>query len=154
LLDGLRAHLAAHAASLGAAGIQVEDKHFSLALHYRLAGDRRRAVARIRRLLRGLDPRLRTFGGKYVVNVVLASAPDKGDAVAWLVRRAGCGAAVFVGDDVNDEAVFERALPHWLTVRIGRDAPGSRARFFLSDHSEMEALLDAMLGALRVSPIE
>src|SRR5207253_11263522 len=35
-------------------------------------------------LLAQLDPRLRTFGGKCVVNVVLASAPDKGDAVVSL----------------------------------------------------------------------
>jgi trehalose 6-phosphate phosphatase len=154
LLDGLRTRLAGHAAGLGAAGIQVEDKRFSLALHYRLAADRRRAVARIRSVLRGLDPGLRTFGGKYVVNVVLASAPDKGDAVASLVRRAACGAAVFVGDDVNDEAVFERALPNWLTVRVGRDDPATRASFFLSDHSEMGALLDAMLSALRAPPFE
>ncbi|HEX4586126.1 MAG TPA: trehalose-phosphatase [Burkholderiaceae bacterium] len=154
LLDGLRAHLAAHAAGLGAAGVQVEDKRFSLSLHYRLAHDRRRAVARIRSLLRGLDPGLRTFGGKCVINVVLASAPDKGDAVAALVQRAQCGAAVFVGDDVNDEAVFERALPNWVTVRVGRDDPATLARFFLSDHSEMGALLDAMLGTLRTPPFE
>ncbi len=148
-LDGLRARLAAHAAELYAAGVQVEDKRFSLALHYRLAHDRARALARIDALLVQLDPSLRTFGGKCVVNVVLASAPDKGDAVASLVRRAGCGAAVFVGDDVNDEAVFARAHARWLTVRVGRDEPQSRAGFFLDGHAEMEALLDLMLDHLR-----
>ena len=147
-LDGLRAHLAAHGAELYAAGVQVEDKRLSLALHYRLAPDRARAVARIKALLAHLDPSLRTFGGKCVINVVLASAPDKGDAVASLVRRAGCGSAVFVGDDVNDEAVFARALPSWLTVRVGRDDPASRAGFFLDGQAQMEALLDQMLDHL------
>ena len=149
-LDGLRAQLAAHGPELYAAGVQVEDKRWSLALHYRLAPDRARAVARINALLAQLDPSLRTFGGKCVINVVLASAPDKGDAVASLVRRAGCGAAVFVGDDVNDEAVFARALPGWLTVRVGRDDKQSRAGFFLDGHAQMEALLDRMLDHLRV----
>jgi trehalose 6-phosphate phosphatase len=148
MLDGLRAHLAAHGPELYAAGVQVEDKRLSLALHYRLAPDRGRAVARINALLAQLDPSVRTFGGKCVVNVVLASAPDKGDAVASLVRRAGCGAAVFVGDDVNDEAVFARAYPHWVTVRVGRDDPASRAGFFLDGHAQMEALLDLMLDHL------
>ena len=148
-LDGLRAQLAAHGPELYAAGVQVEDKRWSLALHYRLAPDRARAVARISALLAQLDPSLRTFGGKCVINVVLASAPDKGDAVASLVRRAGCGAAVFVGDDVNDEAVFARALPGWLTVRVGRDDEQSRAGFFLDGHAQMEALLDLMLDHLR-----
>jgi trehalose 6-phosphate phosphatase len=150
-LDGVRARLTAHAAELDAAGVQVEDKRFSLALHYRVARDQDRATACIRALLAGLDPGLRAFGGKCVVNVVLAGAPDKGDAVASLVQRAGCGVAVFVGDDVNDEAVFARALPNWLTVRVGRDDPASRAGFFLNDHSEMKRLLAAMLEVLRAS---
>jgi trehalose 6-phosphate phosphatase len=148
-LDELRAQLASHAAELDAAGVQVEDKRFSLALHYRVARDQDRAQACIQALLAGLDPRLRSFGGKFVVNVVLAGAPDKGDAVASLLQRAGCGVAVFVGDDVNDEAVFARALPNWLTVRVGRDDPQSRAGFFLSDHSEVELMLNAMLAVLR-----
>ena len=151
-LNGLRAHLAAHGAELQAAGVQVEDKGLSLALHYRRARDRSRALARIQALLAQLDPGLRTFGGKCVVNVVLASAPDKGDAVASLVRRAGCASAVFVGDDVNDEAVFARASPSWITVRVGRDDPDSRAAFFLKSRSQMEALLDLMLGLLRAAP--
>ena len=148
-LEGLRAHVAARKAELDAAGVQVEDKGFSLTLHHRVAHDQDRALACIRSLLAGLDPRLRPFGGKFVVNVVAAGAPDKGDAVASLVQRAGCGVAVFVGDDVNDEAVFVRALPNWLTVRVGSDDLDSRAGFFLSDHSEVAALLNVMLGVLR-----
>jgi trehalose 6-phosphate phosphatase len=148
LLDAVRARLSAHAGELRAAGVRVEDKRFSLALHYRLADDAARALASIDSVLAGLDPRLRTFGGKSVVNVVLAGAPDKGDSVASLLARAGCEAAVFVGDDVNDEAVFERALPNWLTVRVGCDEPGSRAGFFLGGHAEVVLLLDAMLSVL------
>lgn len=151
-LDRLRAQLAARAGDLHAAGVELEDKRFSLALHYRLAPDRPRAMALIDALLDGLDPALKTFGGKHVVNVVPADAPDKGDAVVALVRRAGCGAAVFVGDDVNDEAVFARAAPGWLTVRVGRGGRGSRAAFFLADHSEVEALLDSMLELLGAAP--
>jgi trehalose 6-phosphate phosphatase len=148
-LDGLRARLAAQASELAAAGIQVEDKQFSLALHYRLAPEPVLAAACIEAVLDPPEPGLRTFGGKCVVNVVLADAPDKGDAVVSLVRRAGCGAAVFVGDDVNDEAVFARAQPNWLTVRVGRGDAQSRAEFFLSGQSEVETLLDTMLDVLQ-----
>src|SRR5437868_14661834 len=42
-LDGLRALLQAHEAELRAAGVSVEDKGLSLALHYRLSRDRPRA---------------------------------------------------------------------------------------------------------------
>jgi len=129
--------------------VQVEDKTYSFALHYRLAPDPGKALETIQRSLLGLDPGLQSFGGKSVINVVLSGAPDKADAVASLMRRAGCDRAVFVGDDLNDEAVFERALPNWLTVRVGRDYPQSRASFFLDGFAQMEALLDAMLGLLQ-----
>jgi trehalose 6-phosphate phosphatase len=147
-LDRLRARIAAQADEFRAAGIQVEDKRLSLALHYRLAPDQRQAAARIESLLADLDPALRCFGGKCVLNVVAADAPDKGDAVASLVRRAGCDSALFVGDDVNDEAVFLRASKTWLTVRVGRDELQSRAAFFLGDHDEIVVLLESMLGVL------
>jgi len=147
-LTPFRLRLAARADELQAAGIQVEDKRLSLALHYRLAPDPLAAVDRIDRLLDGLDPALRSFPGKCVVNIVLAAAPDKCDAVESLVLRAGCGCAVFVGDDVNDEAVFSRARPDWLTVRVGRDNPRSQARFFLDSETEVAAFLAQMLKAL------
>ncbi|HEX4596570.1 MAG TPA: trehalose-phosphatase [Burkholderiaceae bacterium] len=147
-LQGLRAQLAARAAELREAGVQLEDKRLSLALHYRLAPNRHRARALIRTLLAQLAPPLRSFGGKCVINVVPAAAPDKGDAVVSLVQRAGCSVAIFVGDDLNDEPVFARARPDWLTVRVGRSVADSRAAFFLSGHSEVQVLLDEMLRAL------
>jgi hypothetical protein len=41
-----------------------------------------------------------------------------------MVARCGADCAVFAGDDVNDEPVFESAPPHWLTIRIGCAATG------------------------------
>jgi trehalose 6-phosphate phosphatase len=148
-LDALRQRLAVHAKELRDAGVQIEDKKFSLALHYRLARDRERAGACIADVLGNLDAGLKTFGGKCVVNIAPVDAPDKGDAVASLARLAQAPSVVFVGDDLNDEAVFLKAEDNWLTVRIGRDAPGSAARFFLDSHSEVATLLQAMLAHMR-----
>lgn len=144
-LDTLRQRIGAHAALLAGCGVTVEDKQYSLALHYRLARDKGAALLCIEELLQGIEPALKRFGGKCVVNVVAAGVPDKGDALATLVRRAQAAAAVFVGDDVNDEAVFMRAEPHWLTVRIGRDDPLSRAMFFLDSDSELALVLHKMI---------
>ena len=151
-LDALRQRIARMAYDLSSAGVTVEDKLYSMALHYRLARDRDLALACIHEVLEDLDPHLLSFGGKCVVNVVVADAPDKGDAVIGLVERAGLQAAVFVGDDLNDEAVFERAAPHWLTVRIGRDDPRSRANFFLDGHAEVALFLRMMLSQLTARP--
>lgn len=144
-LDGMRARLVAHQADLDALGISVEDKGASLALHYRLSRERDQALALIERILDPLEAGWRVFGGKMVVNVVPANAPDKAGAVHALVQRCGARCAVFAGDDVNDEPVFESAPPHWLTVRIGRGEPGSRARYFLDSPKEMAMLLERML---------
>lgn len=144
-LDALRHRLREHAPELGAAGIEVEDKHYSLALHYRLAPDVGRALVCIEELLLGQEESLHRFGGKCVVNVMAPGLPDKGDALASLVERDGAGAAVFVGDDVNDEAVFRRADPRWVTVKIGREDPLSRAMFFLDSDTELAEVLQRML---------
>jgi trehalose 6-phosphate phosphatase len=143
-LDTLRRRIDVNWDVLRAHGVDVEDKRFSLALHYRLAPDAGEALLCIEELLQGMDPGLRRFGGKCVVNVVPAGLPDKGVALATLVRRAGAAAALFVGDDVNDEAVFIRAEPDWLTVKIGREDPLSRAMFFLDSDTELAVVLEKM----------
>ena len=148
--DGLRERLARAAQRLTGAGVWVEDKGHSLALHFRQAPDAAVATDRINEVLVDLDPSLRCFGGKLVVNVVCAEAPDKADSLAALMARAGAHSALFVGDDVNDEVVFARHHRHWLCVRVGRDDPQSQADFFLDRSSEMRALL-ARIRRLRPS---
>jgi len=147
-LDAMRRRLAGAQQMLEEAGVQLEDKGSSLALHYRLARDRDAAQAAITAQLERLDPRLRCFGGKCVVNLVAADAPDKADALFALVERARCDSALFAGDDVNDEAAFERAPSHWLTLRIGRDDRASQARYFLDSPAEMAQLLARLLELL------
>ena len=146
-LDALRLRIAAQDAALLRAGVAVEDKGYSLALHYRLAPDAGAALASIDATLQGFTPELRRFGGKCVVNVVAAGVPDKGDALAAVVERCGARAAVFFGDDVNDEAVFARAVPPWLTVRIGRD-PASAAMYMLESDRELASVLQRMIALL------
>ena len=149
-LAGLRQRLHEQQQELSSAGITVEDKGGSLALHYRLARDRQQALSLLELLHRRAE--WRVFGGKMVVNVAPAAAPDKADAVMALAAHCGAECAFFAGDDVNDEPVFIAAPAHWLTVRIGREDPSSRAMFFLDSHSEMGLMLQRMLDLLAVPP--
>ncbi len=144
-LDGFRVTLRAHGEALQEAGVLVEDKGLSIALHYRLSRDRARAQRLISDLLTPAPAGLRLFAGKMVVNAVAADAPDKAQAMHALVARLGAAAAFFAGDDVNDEPVFVSAPAHWLTLRIGREDPTSRARFCLEGPQEMAMLLDRVL---------
>lgn len=147
-LDGLRTTLRAHHEQLHAAGVVVEDKGLSIALHYRLSRDRVQAQQLIADLLTPEPAGLRLFAGKYVVNAVPEEAPDKAQAVHALVASLGAEAAFFAGDDVNDEPVFIAAPAHWLTVRVGREDPSSRARYCLEGPQEMALLLERVLSKL------
>lgn len=122
----------------GLAGVWVEDKGSSLAVHYRQsarpADCRRKIAAAITRLNEA-----RSFGGKKVVNLVADGAPNKGDAVVAARKRLGCNRVLYVGDDENDEAVF--ALEGNVTaVRIGRKKR-THAAYFLRSQAEIDELL-------------
>jgi trehalose 6-phosphate phosphatase len=147
-LDPMRQLLFARAAALAEAGVTVEDKALSIALHYRLSRTPDAAVALIGELTSGLPASLQVFAGKMVVNAMAAYAPDKADAVRHLQARSGAACVFYAGDDINDEPVFDAASAQWLTVRIGRDDHASRAQYFLDSVSEMAPLLERMLAHL------
>ncbi len=147
-LAPLRAQLDARRHELAGTGVTVEDKGHSIAMHYRLSRTRERALALIAELTSAPGDALRVFGGKLVVNVAPRSAPDKAHAVHALVARCGASCALFAGDDVNDEPVFDAAPAGWLTVRVGRDDPQSRAMYFLDSPVEMAMLLERMVALL------
>jgi trehalose 6-phosphate phosphatase len=123
------------------AGVMVEDKGQSMALHYRLARDRDLAHAAALLFVQSLGDAVAAFEGKMVVNIVAPDAPHKGDAVLRLLQRSGATSLLFVGDDVNDEPVFRCAMPSWVTVKVGREAH-SAARFFIDSTAEMAIMLD------------
>jgi len=133
---------------LAAAGVLVEDKGQSLALHFRTAPDRAAASALIEEVLAGFTATLHVFGGKLVYNAVAADAPDKAVAVQRLIARTGAHAAFFAGDDVNDEPVFAAARPDWVTVRIGCERRESAAFYCVDGPHEMAGVLDRILALI------
>lgn len=151
-LDPLRERMGTQAAALASAGVLVEDKGLSIALHYRTAHHPEVARAAIDALTAALPPTLHVFGGKMVVNAMARHAPDKADAVRRLQQRSGAGSVFYAGDDANDEPVFTAAPPPWLTVRVGRGDGRSHARFYVRDTAEMAQVLDRMLALLPPPP--
>lgn len=130
-------------------GVEIEDKQLSLSLHYRRARDREAAAASIEQRIRALAPAPQVIRGKAVVNLLPAGAPDKGAAMEVLLAAAAARAALYVGDDVTDEAVFARALPGVLSVRVGM-LRTSAAGLYLRDQREIDALLAHVAGRLGV----
>jgi trehalose 6-phosphate phosphatase len=147
-LEPLRRSLLAKTEPLAAAGVVVEDKGQSIALHYRLSREPGHALALIRQTLASTPAPLHVFAGKMVVNATAQGAPDKAHAVRALLARSGASCALFAGDDENDEPVFASAPSTWLTVRVGRDDRTSSARFYLDSPSEVALLLERALANL------
>jgi trehalose 6-phosphate phosphatase len=126
-------------------GVWIEDKGFSLAVHYRLFSQKATARRRIPAAA-GKLKQARVMGGKEVINVVMDGAPRKGDAVATERDRLKCDWVLYVGDDENDEDAFEME-GNVAAVRIGRKKR-SRAKYYLRNQGEMDDLL-ALLAWMR-----
>lgn len=129
----------------GARGLEIEDKRYSLAIHYRRAPGKRAARALITRAIAALPSSMRVVEGKQVVNLVPERAPHKGDALLRLRALEQADTAIFVGDDVTDEDVFTLDEPgRLLTVRIGKSAR-SAAAYYLRDQRTIDKLLSRLV---------
>jgi trehalose-phosphatase len=137
----------------GLAGVWIEDKRFSISVHYRRSRRKattRRAIWRAVSTLRGAS----VFGGHDVVNIVPRTAPDKGRALEWLRRAHRRDLVIHIGDDVTDEAAFARArATGGLAVRVGR-ARGSRAAYFVQSQRHIDALLRHLVHATASPALE
>lgn len=130
----------------GVGGVVIENKTYSVTVHYRHARDRRNALRRIHRAVREL-PKARSLDGVCAVSVVPRGAPDKGDAVEHARRLLVCDTVVYIGDDDTDETVFRgHNDSKLLAIRVGRNR-ASRARFCLSSQREIDRLLQRFLAA-------
>jgi trehalose 6-phosphate phosphatase len=114
-------------------GVIVEDKTHSLAVHYRLAPDKERAVRDAVRAVCAAFPEgtLELLPGKLVIEIKQAGF-NKGTAVRKLMtyppfrgRRP-----IFIGDDVTDELVFP-VLPEFggIGFSVGSRVDGAQGCF-------------------------
>jgi trehalose 6-phosphate phosphatase len=114
-------------------GILLEDKGYSLALHYRLAPHAEKAIYEAVSLIRADLPNaaIEVLPGKCVCEIKQAGF-DKATGVRELLKhqpfRGRC--PIFIGDDVTDESVFA-IMPDLggLAFSVGRLAIGVAGHF-------------------------
>jgi trehalose 6-phosphate phosphatase len=114
-------------------GVTIEDKGYSVALHYRSqpgAGPRlQQAVGRLCRTQPAGSVEL--LAGKAVIEVKTAGF-NKGTAVRELMTHPPFAGRVpiFIGDDITDEHAFA-AMPEYngIAISVGRELPGIASRF-------------------------
>ncbi|MBI4512150.1 MAG: trehalose-phosphatase [Deltaproteobacteria bacterium] len=139
VLHGALAHLK---------GVTIEDKDFSLAIHYRHSREKKKARRAILEAASRLGD-VRIIGGKQVINLVPKGAPHKGMALERERERLGCDTAIYVGDDETDEDVFALDEPgRLLTIRVGAKR-GSAASYYIPRQAEVDELLRVLIGTRR-----
>jgi trehalose 6-phosphate phosphatase len=125
-------------------GVKVEDKVFSLAIHYRQSREKKGARAEIVNAVAALGD-VRLIGGKQVVNVLPQGAPHKGIALERERARLKCDTAIYVGDDETDEDVFSLEQPgQLLSIRVGQRR-SSAAGYFIESQQDVDDLLRTLV---------
>ncbi len=129
--------------------IWVGDKGPCFEVHYlgASAATIRKARAIVRTVLRPLKKDARILPGRNVWEVLPREIEGKGAAVrALLAEFPRPVLSIYVGDDTSDESAFQ-ALPHGVTVRVGRPRQ-SMARFELRDTGEVFKFLQKVEGEI------
>lgn len=140
---------AARAVVLDVAGVEVERKEASVAVHYRRAASGRDGAARLRAALDTLAAEgWRLSPGKRLWEFRPGRTWGKGQAIRLAAGRLGRGWSVlFMGDDETDEEAFRALGRRAWTVRVGSGRTAARWR--CAGLREVDALLR---GLRRLSP--
>lgn len=123
---------------------ELEDKHLSLALHYRKSRNKRDSRLAIFKALTTMTPPPRVIPGKCVINLVPPGGPHKGIALLEAMLQENVKSAFYIGDDDTDEDVFSLPDARVLTVRVG-NKKSSNAGFYIRRQSDMNRLLRLLL---------
>lgn len=114
-------------------GVIMEDKGYSVALHYRLAPNKKRAIEDAVAIICSELPAgtVEILPGKAVIEIK-KSGFNKGTALRDLMQQAPFVGRkpIFVGDDVTDETAFA-VVPEFegVAISVGRMVPGVAQRF-------------------------
>ena len=128
-------------------GILLEDKGYSLALHYRLAPHAEKAIYEAVSLIRADLPNapIEVLPGKFVCEIK-HSGFTKATGVRELMKHEPFKGRrpIFIGDDVTDETVFA-IMPdmNGLSFSVGRRAIGVNGHF--DAPSDVRAFLARLL---------
>jgi len=123
-------------------GVLVEDKVFSVSVHYRnlKLAYARGFLGRMGVLMAEKRKDLLWRRGHKVFEALPRGAAHKGRALELLIKRLGGPLGLAVGDDLTDEDMFRTLAGRGITVRVGRKA-GSKAAYYLGGQAEVLRLL-------------
>ncbi len=133
-------------------GAILEDKRWSLTVHWRQADPAR--VPALADAVRAVAERegLRVGEGKMVFELKGTAEVDKGTASVALAEQLGAlrsrGAVLYVGDDRTDEDAFRRlraATDRAVTIRVGSADQPTHAEWRVDAPADVHALLERLV---------
>lgn len=159
MLEGIRDKVRAGLSAVK--GTFVEDKGLILAVHYRLADERKAPLVKtivheavITYLVKN---RLKIRPGKKVMEIIPPVEWNKGKVALWLLGREKFRlddkevVPLFVGDDTTDEDAFRALAGRGVTIFVGEPKTASAARYYLNSSREVRKLLGCV-AELRQEP--
>lgn len=135
-------------------GVILEDKGFSLSVHFRLV--RKTLVAKVKTIVLktvmayAQKNTIAIRPGKMVLEIMPPFEWDKGKVALWLLARQKFLMKnkpiipVYIGDDITDEDAFSALKNKGITIRVGKSA-GSGAEFYLKNTGEVFQFLQKIL---------
>ena len=140
-------------------GVLIEDKGFSLSVHYRSAD--KKAIPSIMSefytslLLHEVRNDVLVKTGKMTLEIMPPIAWDKGKVVLWLLARRKFVLRakkikvlpIYIGDDITDEDAFISLQGRGITVFVGKPKK-TKARFYVKDSFEAAIFLKSILEIL------
>lgn len=131
-------------------GILVENKKFSLSIHYRLVADARiNFILQILNQVLANHPRLKRYDGKKVFEIRPQVNWDKGKAVNWLLTKLQLAQndslTIYIGDDTTDEDAFRAVKQEGLGILVTSHKQPTAAHYRLRDTKEVKKFLEFLL---------
>ncbi|WP_455244961.1 trehalose-phosphatase [Petrachloros mirabilis] len=131
-------------------GAEIEDKRYTLTVHFRNVEEPDRVKTALLPLLERLSPAPRLIVGRASINAVPSGEYGKGRSVEQIMNHLKRTGVLFIGDDETDEDVF--ALPgNVMGVRVGLHSR-SHARFYLKCQDEVEQVIRFLVHRLDRTP--
>ncbi|MGD9014464.1 MAG: trehalose-phosphatase [Candidatus Omnitrophota bacterium] len=134
----------------GIPGLLIEEKKFSVAVHYRLVKEQQ--ISKIRDCVGqviGNNHSLRLMSGKKVFEILPNIDWDKGRAVRWVMQALGLSwsdvSVVYIGDDTTDEDAFRVVRTRGTGILVSAEPKESAADFQLSSTEQVKRLFDEII---------
>ena len=130
-------------------GVRVEDKIYTLSVHFRLVEPGKRILVKniFKKLMKPyvLLKRIKLYSGKMVLEVRPGVEWNKGDAVLYLLSKKKKALPLCIGDDLTDMDAFRVIKHKGISIFVGSPKISSKADYFLKNTKDVEKFIEKLL---------